>query len=300
MATGISISSTSNLSSGQKILIAAARTANEPAAPDPDLWNVEKLPTGHKDFVQNTFARLATASALTEGVDLAEVQQLVTATSSITPTEHGIISTPSKRLIARQGDASVVGTIGKLLGISLRIREALDVITLYDSFTKSIGGAGSTMDVAYYRGANAFLMTDPGAAYGPAMPPFFSSLHIEQISDIIMDISSTNDKGATQVGATQPGMSQEMLQAWWKASDRLYGTQIFHGGNITRDASSDSKGCIAAKDSMTLVHAVDADPTEEVDNSMRVVEYGLFQVWGEAQVVDAHGVEVYSNSAATV
>ena len=59
MATGISISSTSNLSSGQKILVAAAREAYEPAAPDPDLIENNRIPQGHKqwDILTSSYRR---------------------------------------------------------------------------------------------------------------------------------------------------------------------------------------------------------------------------------------------------
>ena len=40
--------------------------------------------------------------------------------------------------------------------------------------------------------------------------------------------------------------------------------------------------------------------TEEDDNSLRAIEYGCFQEWGEGERADAHGVEVYSDSEATV
>ncbi len=101
MATGLNLSSTSNLSSGQRILVAAAKMAFEPAAPDPDLITSQRIPQGHKQWDILTYARFNDANALTEGVDLAQSEQLVAATLSITPTEHGIISTLSKRLIRR-------------------------------------------------------------------------------------------------------------------------------------------------------------------------------------------------------
>ena len=94
MATGISISSTSNLSSGQKILVAGAKEAFEPSAPNPDLIANERIPQGHKQWDVLTFARLTNAQALTEGVDLASSEQLVANSLSITPAEHGIILSP--------------------------------------------------------------------------------------------------------------------------------------------------------------------------------------------------------------
>jgi hypothetical protein len=112
MATGITVSGTSNLSNGQAIMIAAAMVAFEPAAPDPDLAENERIPQGHFRWDISTYARLSDATTLTEGIDLAQTQQLVTNTLQITPDERGLISTLSKRLIRRQGDSNVVSTTG--------------------------------------------------------------------------------------------------------------------------------------------------------------------------------------------
>ena len=268
--------------------------AFEPAAPDPDLVENERIPIGHKTWNVETFARLAQATALTEGVDLAEVQQLVTATLAITPSEHGMISTLSKRLIRRQGDTPIISTRAKLMAISLRIRLANDIIALYDTLTKSIVGAGSPLDVTYFRGAVGYLLTDNAAAYGPAPLPLVAALHIEGISDIIVDIT---DPGA--VISSRFGWSAEMMQRWWKTRDRLYGVECFHSGNIAR-SGSDAKGSIFSKSAFELVFANEAEVTEEADNSHRLIEYGIFQEWGEGLRADPYGVEVFHDAAATV
>ena len=294
MATGLNISSTSNLSSGQKTFIASAREAFEPAALDPDLVESQRIAAGFKQWDVLTMARLSSASALTEGVDLTSAQQLVANSLSITPSEHGIIATLSKRLIRRQGDQNVVSTAGRLCANSLRRRQALDVIALYDGFSKSVVGAGNALDITSFRGSVAYLLTDNSSSYGPDPVPLHAALHIEQISDVILDITDTAPRGTTT------GMTDDMLQRWWKGSDRLYGVQVFHSGNITRDSSDDSKGALFAKEALVMVMATDAEVTEEDDNSLRAVEYGCFQEWGEGERADAHGVEVYSDAAATV
>ncbi len=296
MATGLSLSSTSNLSSGQKIVVAGAKVAFEPAAPDPDLVENHRIPQGHKQWDILTYARLTQASALTEGVDLASTQQLVAASLSITPSEHGIIATLSKRLIRRQGDTSVMSTTGTLIANSLRRRQANDVIALYDGFSKSVVGANTQMDVTHFRGSVAYLLTDNSSSYGPAPMPLHAALHIEQISDIILDIS---DPG-TAAGNRPAGFGDDLLQRWWRGNDRLYGIPIFHSGNISRDSSGDSKGAIFAKEALVMVMANNADVTEETDESVRAVEVGIFQEWSEGERADAHGVEVYSDTAATV
>ena len=296
MASGLSIASTSNLSSGQKILVASAREAFEPAAPDPDLVENQRIPEGHKQWDILTYARLSDASALTEGVDLSSPQQLVANSLSITPSEHGIIATLSKRLIRRQGDTSVVSTAGKMIANSLRRRMSKDVIALYDGFSKTVGGTTTTLDITHFRGSVAYLLTDNSESYGPAPLPLHAAMHIEQISDIIVDVT---DPG-TAAGSRPAGFGDDMLQRWWRGNDRLYGVSIFHSGNISRDSSDDSKGGLFSKEALVLVMANNADSTEENDNSLRAIEYGIFQEWGEGERADAHGVEIYSNTTATV
>ena len=295
MATGISLSSTSNLTNGQRIVIASAKEAFEPAAPDPDLIESERIPTGVKQWDISTYARLTDAQALTEGVDLSSVQQLATNTLQLTPAEHGILVTLSNRLVRRQGDSSVVSVAGRQIGSSLRRRMAKDVIALYDGFSKSIVGAGSAMDITHFRGAAAYLLTDNNTNFGPAPMPLHAAMHIEQISDIIADLS---DPGT--VASSRFGLSADMVQRWWRGSDRLYGIPIFHSGNISRDSGDDAKGAIFASGALYMVIANDADVTEEDDNSLRAREYGIFQEWAEGERADPHGVEVFSDAATTV
>lgn len=296
MATGTSLSSTSNLSVGQKIMYNAARIAFEPAAPDPDLVEVHRMPKGHFRWDVLWWARLAQAEALTEGVDYGTYQQLVANSTQITPTEHGVMAIISKRLQRRQGDANVMAVTGTLLANGLRRRMANDIIALYDGFSKSTPGASLGIDVTTFRGANAYLMTDNESAYGPAPMPLRAALHIQQISDIVLDVT---DPG-TRVTPYESGWGAEMVRAWWRGSDRLYGTQLFHSGNITRDASDDAKGAIFAKSALALVIAEEADTVQERDISLRAAEVGIFQEWSESEVVDPFGVEIYSDAASTI
>jgi hypothetical protein len=303
MATVISVSSTSNLSNGQRIFIESAKEAFEPAAPDPDLIDSERIETGVKQWDISTFARLSQAQALTEGVDLSTVQQLQTNTLQLTPAEHGMIVTISNRLKRRQGDSSVVGVAGRQIGGSLRRRQASDVIALYDGFSKSVVGTGATLDITHFRGSVAYLLTDNDSAYGPAPMPLQAALHIEQISDIIADISDPGTLATahkTAAGDNRDGLSAEMLQRWWRGSDRLYGIPIYHSGNITLDSGFDAKGAIFASEALYMVIANDADVTEEDDNSLRATEYGIFQEWAEGERADPHGVTVYTDATSTL
>ena len=301
MATGLSLSSTSNLTNGQRIMIASAKEAFEPAAPDPDLIESERIPTGVKQWDISTYARISDAQALTEGVDLSSVQQLQTNSLQLTPAEHGILVTLSNRLIRRQGDSSVVTVAGRQIGASLRRRMAKDVIALYDGFSKSTGGGGA-LDITHFRGAVAYLMTDNDSAYGPAPMPVQAALHVEQISDIIADISDPSTAASNAAGTVtnRSGLSAEMIQRWYRGTDRLYGVGVIHSGNIERASDSSAKGAIFASEALYMVIANDADVTEEEDNSLRAKEYGIFQEWAEGERADPHGVEIHSDAATTL
>ena len=299
MATGVTLSTTSNLTTGQKNMIAAAVLAFEPAAPNPDLVKMDQLPEGHKQYNSSIYARLSTANAVAEADDLAQVEQLVANPITIDPTEHGILTTLSKRARRRQGDSNVASVAGEQMGGSLRRRQDLDVIAIYNTFTKSVVGAGSPLDITYFRGTIAYLITDNNSAYGPAPMPVHSALHAEQISDIILDLTDISGTSAGRAPFSG-GLSEDLVQRWWRGNDRLYGTPIFHGGNITRDTDDDSKGAIFHQNAIVMVEEGEADPTEETDESHRLTEFGIFKSWGEALQIDVHGVEVYSDTVAIV
>ena len=294
--TGITISSTDSLSSGQKIFIAAAKEAYEPAAPDPDLISSERMPAGHKQWDILTYARLSDATALTEGVDMTTVQQLYANYLSINPTEHGVIVTLSKRAITRQPD-SLERQAGSQMGVSMRARQAKDVIALYDGFSKSVGGAGTTLDITHFRGAVAYLLTDNDTEFGPAPMPLRMSAHSEMISDLILDLTDAGSR----VGGVEDGLSSELVQRWWRGADRAYGVQVFHSAYITADSSTDdAKGGLFAQEALHMVLEGNDESTREIDESRRTTEYGLFKSWGEAERADPHGVEMLFDAAATV
>jgi hypothetical protein len=295
MSTGLSVASTSNMSSGQRIFVAQAIMANEPAAPGPDLIESETIPQGTKSWDILSYARFSNAGGLTEGVDLTVSQQLVSASLTLTPSEFGILAQASHRLARRQGDASIAGAVGRMVGASLRRRQDSDVIDLFDGFSKSTPGATNTLTTTHLRGIYAYVRTDNDSTHGPAPLPLVGDLHVEQFSDIVLDLV-----GTTGTHPMPDGFSAEVLQQWWMGRHRLYQIQLFEGGNIPRDTAGDSKGAIFAKQALYMVVGSNADMTEEIDNSLRATEYGAFQEWATGERSDTWGVEVYSDTAATI
>jgi hypothetical protein len=199
-----------------------------------------------------------------------------------------------KRLIRRQGDRDVVSGAGTMIANSLRRLMDVDVISLYDGFDKFTPGANNPLDIIHFFGGVAYLLTDNDSAYGPAPLPIRASLHIEQISDIVDQLTDQSPRGTTT------GLTDSVLRNWWKGNDRLYGVQIFHGGNIPRDADGDSKGGLFSQQALAICMANEMEITEDEDPSLRAIEYGAFQEWGTGERTALHGVEIYSDSSATI
>lgn len=293
MATGLTLTSTSNLSTGQKRMVMAAREAFEPAAPDPGLVDQRQLPAGHFQMDLETFHRLDQAQQLTEASDLASAEQLASTALTVEPSEHGILVTLSRRLVRRQGDTEVAGLAGRQMGGSMKRREANDVIALYDGFSQSMCGTGNALDVQDFANSVAYLMTDNSENYGPAPMPYHAVLHAEQIRDIIIDISDTG----TVSGARPAGFGDEILANWWRGSDRLYSIPIWHSGNISK-SGSDAKGAIKSKGAIVEVEEGGVEAGEDKDLSGRLRELGIFKSWGEAEYADRWGVEIFSDATA--
>jgi hypothetical protein len=119
-------------------------------------------------------------------------------------------------------------------------------------------------------------------------------LHVEQISDIVADL------GPRGTHPFPEGLSADLIKNWWRANHRVYAMEIFESGNMARDSSGDSKGAIFNEAAMCIVVANETDFTQEDDNSLRARELGVFQEWGEKEIVDPWGVEIYSDTAATI
>lgn len=293
--TGITFSSTDGLTTGQKIMIAQAKMAFEPAAPDPDLVSNERIPSGTKQWDILTYARLAVATQLQEAVDLSNTQQLYANTLSVNPVEHGVIVTLSKRAMTRQPE-SLERLAGTQMGVSVRARMALDILALYSGFSNTAGAAGTTIDLTHVRRGLSFLLTDNDTEFGPAPMPVRGALHAEHIGDLIADLT---DAG-TRTGGIEAGLSADLVGRWWRGNDRAYGAQFFHSGYMTRDAGLDAIGKLAADEALHLVMETNAEPTRQSDESARITEFGLFQSWSEAERAGPHGIGMTFDASAAL
>ena len=296
MATGLTLSSTTGLTSMSKTLIAEAIANVEPSAPMADLVSRYDIPSGSKQVTVPIWGRQS-AVALTEGVDIAVPQQMSSTIVSLTASEHGILSFITDRL-KHENNENVLSAVGTMHGRAVGRLLDSDLLTLLDSFTKEVPGSGSAATLQTIAGAVAYLRTDNNSAYGPAPSKPNAVLNPEQIRRLVQDVAGITAAGTTMPsGAIPEGPSEDIIRTYWRGNDPVFGVPIYEDGNIA--TATNVKGGVFARESMALAMEIEIHAEEERDASLRGTEVVTVGTWGESQVVDEWGVEIHSLASAS-
>jgi hypothetical protein len=296
VATGITISSTSNLASHQRIVFAEARFALQYKEIMTNLVTNFTLPPGAKQLTVPKYSAL-TASGLTEGVDMTTPQQLASSVIDVTTSEVGIMVTVSRKLVKQQVE-DIFRVVGRLLSDSLAKKEDQDGLSQIDSFSKTSPGATNALTLATLRGAVAYIATGSSTA-GPGPEPIVFVLHPEQVSDIVNELVGSN---ATS-GSNYPipaGISDELTRNYHRGNLPVYGTPIFVDGNITVDSDDDAKGGAFSKMAMMFTRSQEWLIDTQHDASLRADEMILTTEYSWDEYEDTWGVELYSDAASTL
>ena len=296
MAEGLTLSSSSSLSSMAATVIADAIANVEPAGPTASLVSRYDLAKGEKQKNIPLWGRL-TAAALTEGVTIQNAQQVSVTVRNVTASEHGVLTFVSD-VLQRENSEDVLAEVGMMQGLALgRLRES-DLVTLFDSVTGlSIPGAGSNLGFRQLAGAVAYLQTDNNSSFGPSPGGRVNAvLHPEQIRRLVEDDSGLQAGGSTTMaaGARPSGPSDDVINNYWRGQETRFGVQIYSSGVISRDGSGDSKGCVFAPQAFALCMAKEIDAEDDRDIRSRGSDIVTVGVWGETEIVDEWAVEAYS------
>jgi len=292
MATGLTLSSSSSLSDMSKIIIANAIANIEPAGPTNQLVARYDIPKGAKQVNVPIWGR-NDAAALTEGVDISAPQQLSVSVTSITASEHGILTFVSDKL-TRQNNEDILSHVGEVQGGALGRLLEDDLIVLFDGFSNSIGAAGSFLTLYHVAGAVSYLKTDNDSSYGMAPGTPNGVFHPEQIRGFVQEMTGIQGGGTTGMAA-QPipeGITAEVVQNYFRGNEQAFGVPIFQSGVLSRDGSGDTKGAIFVPQAIALAMAHEMEAENERDASLRGTEVVMVGEWGESEIADPWGVEM--------
>ena len=298
MATGLTLSSSSSLSDMSKIIIASAIANIEPAGPTNQLVSRYDIPKGAKQVNIPVWGR-NNAAALTEGVDINTPQQLSVTVTSVTASEHGIMTFVSDRL-TRQNNEDILSHVGDVQGGALGRLLEDDLIALFDTFSNSIGAQDTALTYRQVAGAVSYLKTDNNASYGMAPGTPNGVFHPEQIRRFVQEVTSIQAGGSSGMAA-QPipeGITAEVIKNYFRGNEKVFGVPIFQSGVLGRDSNGDSKGAIFVKEAIALAMAHEMEAEQERDASLRGTEVVMVGEWGEAEIADPWGVEMYGDASA--
>jgi len=296
MALTLSTSSTFQ-SSGDgmsKIAISESVANVEPAGPSLSLVNRKEIPKGHFQTNLPFWGRVS-ASSITEGVDLADPQDITVTVRTLTGSRHGALVFLSDRL-AHQQQEDVASEVGMMLGNGVGRLLEDDIVSLYDGFSTSQPGAGNNGSLLHLGWAVAYLGTDNNTSFGPIPSRPSAVLHAEHIRRLVQDVTGIQAGGSVGLSANPipKGISEDVIENYWRGNDRLYSIKIFESGRITRDGSNDAKGAIFAKQALWVAMENEYKGARERDESLFGVELVGSAVWGEGEAVDTWGYEFYA------
>ena len=297
MATGLTLSSSSSLSDMSKTVIASAISNIEPAGPTNQLVSRYDIPQGAKQVNIPIWGR-NDAHALTEGVDINTPQQLSVTVTSITASEHGIMTFVSDRL-SRQNNEDILAHVGEVQGGALGRLLEDDLITLFDGFSNSIGSDGSNLTYRDIAGAVSYLKTDNNSSYGMAPGTPNAVMHPEQIRRFVQEVTGIQAGGSGMAAQPIPeGITADVIQNYFRGNERAFGVPIFQSGVLSRDSDGDAKGAVFVPGALALAMAHEMEAEEERDASLRGTEMVMVGEWGEAEIADPWGVEMLGASDA--
>jgi len=275
-----------------KIIIANAIANIEPAGPTNQLVARYDIPKGAKQVNVPVWGR-NDAAALTEGVDISAPQQLSVSVTSITASEHGIMTFVSDKL-TRQNNEDILSHVGEVQGGALGRLLEDDLIVLFDGFSNSIGTAGSFLTLYHVAGAVSYLKTDNDSSYGMAPGTPNGVFHPEQIRGFVQEMTGIQGTGTAGMAA-QPipeGITAEVVKNYFRGNEQAFGVPIFQSGVLSRDGSGDTKGAIFVPQAIALAMAHEMEAENERDASLRGTEVVMVGEWGESEIADPWGVEM--------
>ena len=290
----LSLSGTGNLQSMSKIVVTNAIDNVEPVAVMKELVTTYDIPAGHYQVSVPIWDRMS-AAALTEGVDLFSPTVVAATVRNVPASEHGILTFVSDRL-QHQNNEDVLAQIGVQHGNALGRLMDDDLLVLVDGFSLSAPGAGLAATFLHITGAISQLNSEQSTTFGPVPSQPNCVLNPEQIRRMVQEVAGMQAGTTTGMSANPipSGISEDVIKRYWRGNDALFGVPIFMDGNIAIDGRGDSKGGVFAREALALAMEQEVRVGDEPDISLRGTEIVSVGVWGELEIVDQWGVEIYS------
>ena len=225
------------------------------------------------------------AAAVSEASDLSNTA-VNPSSVTITASEIGIMTTLTD-LARNSASRNVASDIGRLFGEAIAKKIDVDLIALFDGFSKIVGGADVAFSAAKLFEAVAELrnLAVPSSDLACVVHPYIAY-------DMKSGVSNTFGAGS---GATTD-IGNEAMRSGFVGT--VAGVPVYESANISNTGTTgDYKGAVFHKDALGLAMMQDLKLETQRDASLRADEIVATAVYGVAELNDTYGVELMMDSS---
>tara|TARA_R100001594_G_scaffold30570_1_gene57153 strand:+ start:15587 stop:16432 length:846 start_codon:yes stop_codon:yes gene_type:complete len=239
--------------------------------------------SGQGKSVEVPIYAAVSAAGVSEASDLSNTA-INPSSVTITASEVGIMTTLTD-LARNSASRNVASDIGKLFGNAIAKKIDTDLIALFDSFSKIVGGA----DVAF---SAAKLFEAIAELRNLGVPT-------TDLACVVHPYIAYDLKGAITNTFANPNASDVANEAMRTGFvGRVGGVPIYESSNISNTGTTgDYKGAIFHKEAMGLAMMQDLKLETQRDASLRADEIVATAVYGVAELHDTYGVELMMDSS---
>jgi len=226
---------------------------------------------------------VVSAAGVNEATDLSNTA-INPSSVTITASEIGIMTTITD-LGRNAASRNVAADIGKLFGEAIAKKIDVDLIALFDGFSKIVGGA----DVAF-SAAKLFEATAELRNLG---------VPTQDLACVVHPFIAYDLKGALTNTFANPNPSDVANEAMNTGFvGRVAGVPVYESSNISNTGTTgDYKGALFHRDAMGLAMMQDLKIETQRDASLRADEIVATAVYGVSELHDTYGVELMMDSS---
>lgn len=257
----------------------------------------ETLPTGQGPSVNIPKYGTVNTQPLTEGVDMAQAQQITDQVMTITPAEYGAQVVLTDMMLNQSKD-EFFSVAGRILGESFDRQREQTLCDDFDAYSLAIGSAGTSMTAGHIMAGEESISYNapadgtagrggepaPGKVYVIHTPAGFHTAR-KGLSGAVSAVGAAGQ-------ADQPNVMAHSMQF-------MVGSVTAKSSiNISKDTSDDAKGGLFSEDAQILVnHAGGPSAEKERDASLRAWEVNFVGRWARGEYDDDWGREFLFDSA---
>ncbi len=290
----IQTATTGNLENAQRIVVEQIRYTAENNAPMLGLVEHFSLGKGEKSITVPKVGQF-TASALTDGIDLTDSEDIGMTTVSLTTAEVGLKVILTDKL-TRQENEDVFRVVGRQAGDAVARKKDGDLLALFSSLNGGVdlGSAGRDLELG-----NLLVLIGESKANNYPKPVHivhhpYATMHVAAST---FGYAGSGTMGTGAGAALASDLANDMLKNFFEF--RIGDISVYQDGNITIDGSDDGVGAIFSEAAMCYTESVGFNQETERDASLRATELVVTCDYGVFELDDSYGAKATFNCKAT-